>query len=269
MTVTASCPAPSRLHTLLIGLIAGFGGGLASLGGGTLLIPLLTGPAGLSSLEARGTALAVATVSAVTGTAVYAHGGRVDWLPLLWTGIPALIVAPLTARWSKQLPAVTLRRAFGVIVLIGGIVLLMLGEAQLAGFAHGWRDPYLLGVGLLAGTVAGVVGVSGGPVLAPLFVLGLGMPQALAQGTSLVTRLPATLTGLGENAREGNVCWGLLPTLVIGAFFGALAGARIALLLPEPVLRSVFGVLLILLGVYEILGRPGHPARHHHHDPYP
>ncbi len=257
------------LRGLWIGATGGFGGGLASLGGGTLLIPLLTEVAGLSALRARGTALAVALASAASAAFAYAHGGRVAWLPVVWTGVPALVVAPLAARWSRGLKEAALRRAFGGVVILGGAALLLVGHGFAAGFAVAWRDGYLVLVGVVAGAVAGVVGISGGPVLAPMFVLGLGMSQALAQGTSLVTRLPATVSGLWENAREGHVDWPLVPALALGAVGGALGGARLALWLPDATLRTVFAVLLMLLGIYEIAGRPRHRVRMRHHDPYP
>lgn len=73
--------------------------------------------------------------------------------------------------------------AVGLVAGVGG--LLVLFRDQLAGgFAmpEALRIPYLLSVGVLEGLVGGVVGISGGPILAPLFVLGLGMAQQLAQG---------------------------------------------------------------------------------------
>lgn len=260
-----------RLLSVIVGLIAGFGGGLASLGGGTLLIPQLTGFLRLNPLDARGTSLAVALINAMTGTVIYAAADRVAWSPLLWAGLPAMLVAPLASRLSINWPDRGLRIAFGLVVIFGGIALLAVGAKPPVGFARTFMDVYLIIVGLLAGAVAGIVGVSGGPVLAPLFVLGLGMPQALAQGSSLLTRLPATLSGLWENARERHVRWDILPWLAVGGLCGAVMGSRLALALPEHTLRILFAGLLIVLGLFEIFNRPGHhlPWHHHHHDPYP
>lgn len=243
------------LHGLWIGLAAGFGGGLVSLGGGTLLIPLLTGVLGLSALQARGTSLAVAVVTATTATIIYAHEGSVVWDPVLWTGIPALVVAPVAARWSRAFPDRVLKPIFGLLVIAGGIALLAVGHDVPHGFALEWRDPFLMLVGVVAGTAAGLVGVSGGPILAPLFVLGLGMPQALAQGTSMFTRLPATFTGLAENMHQHTVQWRLILPLALGAVLGAVGGAHLALSLPEHILRSVFAVFLLVLGLRELLNR--------------
>ncbi|OBS10534.1 sulfite exporter TauE/SafE family protein [Acidihalobacter prosperus] len=252
-----------------VGLLSGVGGGLASLGGGTLLIPLLTDLLRLPALDARGTALAVSLVNALAGSAAYAAGGRIAWAPLFWAGLPALLIAPLAARLSRDWRTRGLRIAFGLVVMLGGIALFAAGMTPPDGFARGWPHIYLLFVGVLSGAVAGVAGISGGPVLVPLFVLGLGMPQALAQGSSLITRLPATLSGLWENVREGHVSWHLLPWLALGGLIGSLLGARLALALPEHLLRWLFAGLLIALGLFEIMDRPGHRLSAHHHDPYP
>lgn len=257
------------VKSVAIGFVAGIGGGLASLGGGTLLIPLLTGLLRVDALDARGTALAVALVNAVAAGAAYASQGKIVWSTLLWAGIPSLAVAPLAARFSRNWPVRVLRIAFGAVVILGGVALLAVGTAPPHGIATDWSGIYLLLVGVFSGAVAGIVGVSGGPVLAPLFVLGLGMPQALAQGSSLVTRLPSTLSGLWENAREGHVRWSLLPWLASGGLVGALIGAHLAMALPEHILRMLFACLLVVLGLFEILDRPGHRIAAHHHDPYP
>ena len=244
----------SRIRSLRlsvgIGLVAGFGGGLVSLGGGTLIIPLLMGFAELDPLQARGTALAVAVITATVGSAVYAHGGAVDWNVALWVAVPSMIIAPIAAYASERLPRDELRAVFGLVVAAGGVLLILRDLWGVHGFVHGWEHSYLLLVGVLEGLVAGVVGVSGGPVLAPLFVFGLGMPQQLAQGCSLAARIPATLTSVWENWRLGNIVTPLLLGLVPGAIVGAVLGGRLALVMPAHALRTVFGGFLIVLGLH-------------------
>ncbi len=269
MTAMADCrPPPWKLAT--VGLVAGFGGGLASLGGGTLIIPLLSEWLGLDRHQARGTAMAVAGITALTGALSYASQGQVHWPTLLWTGLPAALAAPWAARisqhWSDQL----LRRLFGLVLLAGATALLF-HPGPGRGFADHWPHAWLLITGVVAGIVAGVLGVSGGPVLAPLFVLGLGMPQQLAQGSSLDARLPAIAAGLVEDHREGLVCWPLLPWLMAGDLAGVIAGTSLALTLPEAVLRRFFALLLVLLAFHEWADRPFHPHFQHRraHSSYP
>ncbi len=241
---------------LAIGLIAGLGGGLASLGGGTLVIPLLMGWLGMGPLGARGTAMALSLFSASTGAWIYARHGMLDLPVAAWVAVPSFVLAPLLAKWSEDWPAWRLKRAFGIVVVIGG-VLVIFREHLATGMVvpAAWTQGYLLFVGVVEGVVSGIIGISGGPVLAPLFVLGLGMPQQLAQGCSLAARLPAVISGTWENARLGNIHWRLVPALALGGMSGAWAGSRLALALPEHGLRTAFGLLLVGLGWHYLRAR--------------
>ena len=80
-------------------------------------------------------------------------------------------------------------------------------------------DLLLALAGFLAGAVGGVIGVGGGIIFVPALTIGLGLPQTVAQGTSLAAMLGAV---------------------------GAAAGALLALALPTGVLVRVFGVFLLL-----------------------
>ncbi len=117
------------------------------------------------------------------------------------------------------------------------------------------RPAYLIGIGIVEGLVAGSVGVSGGPVLAPLLVLGLGMPQQLAQGCSLAARIPAVLAGGVENFLHRHIRFPLLPGLIVGGLVGAWLGSRLALALPELHLRSLFALILLALGLHYLLSK--------------
>lgn len=243
--------ATKHFQAAMIGLVAGFGGGLMSLGGGTLIVPLLTGWAKLSQLDARGTALLVSIISAFTGTIVYALDAQVNWWVVLWTGSAALVTAPVAVHVSRHWSTGVLRSAFGIVASMGGILLIIKGMLLSHGFVPApLVTPFLICVGVLTGAVAGVVGISGGPVLAPLFVFGLGMPQQLAQGCSLAARLPSSISGSMQNFRHNNIRLRMLPGLAVGAVGGAVVGSKLALLLPEDTLRTLFGVLLIILGVF-------------------
>lgn len=254
---------PSNRHkkALIIGLIAGAGGGLMSLGGGTLVIPLLMGWLGLSPLAARGTALTVSLFTASIAGWVYAQHDMIDLQVILWVALPALLVTPMAAAWSENWPAAKLKAGFGLVVMAGGLMIIFRDQLTTSGMLpKDFQLPFLLAVGVIEGLVAGVIGISGGPVLAPLFVLGLGMPQQLAQGCSLMARLPAVLSGVGENWRQGNIHFHLIPALVVGAVTGAWLGSKLALSLPEHSLRIAFGILLILLGIHYLHGSRKTPA---------
>ncbi|RMD68887.1 MAG: sulfite exporter TauE/SafE family protein [Gammaproteobacteria bacterium] len=206
----------------------------------------------LSPWEARGTSIALGTFTAILGTLLYARGGMIQWSVALWVALPSLFIAPLAASWSERFSPTAMRRAFGAAVLLGGVALL-LKDLFPQGFGLP-SIPFLLGVGVLEGLVTGVVGISGGPILAPLFVLGLGMPQQLAQGCSLAARIPASLASTWENWRCRHIRFDLLPSLMAGSLLGTWAGAHIALHLPEPVLRTLFALVLMGLALRYLRG---------------
>ncbi len=250
------------LPTLAIGGIAGFGGGLASLGGGTLIIPLLMGWLKLTPIQARGAAMVVSLFSASTGAFIYARHGMLDLPVAVWVAIPSFFLAPFLAARTEHWPARRLKAGFGVVVAIGGLLVIFKDDIAAGAMVSGeWKTLWLLAMGVIEGAVSGVIGISGGPVLAPLFVLGLGMPQQLAQGCSLAARLPAVASGAWENARLGNIRWGLIPGLAAGALPGSWAGSRVALDLPEHGLRLLFGLLLIALGIHYLTGGGQHERR--------
>ncbi|MGV6817008.1 MAG: TSUP family transporter [Thiotrichales bacterium] len=93
---------PLPLKLFITGLVAGCGGGLLSLGGGTLLIPLLMGWGGFVPLEARGLAIATSLITAATGSWIYYQGQHMDFSVALWVAIPSVLITPLAAAWSEH-----------------------------------------------------------------------------------------------------------------------------------------------------------------------
>jgi len=119
-----------------------------------------------------------------------------DLSVVLWVAIPALLMTPLAAAWSEYWPAARLKAGFGAVVVLGGLLVIFRNLVTASALVpDNQQIPYLLAVGIIEGLVAGIIGISGGPVLAPLFVLELDIPQQLAQGCSLLARLPAVISG--------------------------------------------------------------------------
>jgi uncharacterized membrane protein YfcA len=114
----------------------------------------------------------------------------------------------------------------------------------------------LLGIGLLAGLLAGLLGIGGGVVLVPAMVLLLGFVQHLAQGTSLLVVIPAATTGAWTHHRRGRWTWRDAAALAAGGVLGALLGSLFALALDDDVLRRLFAVLLLVIAVRMLFVRP-------------
>ena len=106
-----------------------------------------------------------------------------------------------------------------------------------------------IAIGIFAGILAGLFGVGGGLIIVPALVLLLGFSQFTASGTSLVALLlPVGIGGVYEFYRSGkigspHIYGGLI--ISIGMFLGVYLGARLALSLPEIILKRLFCILLV------------------------
>jgi uncharacterized membrane protein YfcA len=100
-------------------------------------------------------------------------------------------------------------------------------------------------IGLLAGVVAGLLGVGGGALFVPALTLGLGLSQLDAEATSLLAIVPVALVGAWRQQGHGNVDVRIGVTLGVLACGGAAAGAALANNVPERALEIGFGLLLL------------------------
>jgi hypothetical protein len=105
-------------------------------------------------------------------------------------------------------------------------------------------------VGVVVGVFSGVVGIGGGILFVPALVWLLGMDQHRAQGTSLGALLaPVGLLAFLEYYRKGNADIRVAALLAVGFLVGAYFGADWAQMMPELVLRRVFAIALVVIGV--------------------
>ena len=107
----------------------------------------------------------------------------------------------------------------------------------------------LIGIGALAGVLAGLLGVGGGIIMVPLLVLAFGLDQKVAQGTSLAVIIPTAIVGTFTYARGRNLDWRIAVFVAVGALLAAFFGATLAQRLPSLLLKHLFAVLMILVGL--------------------
>jgi uncharacterized membrane protein YfcA len=119
-------------------------------------------------------------------------------------------------------------------------------------------------IGLLAGYLAGFLGIGGGFVLVPAltFILLKDASTApfaihMAVATSLATMLVTSLSSLLAHHRKGAISWPLVRSIAAGLMAGAILGAVIADQLESDALIRVFGLFAILAGLRLLLARPG------------
>ncbi|HTW82628.1 MAG TPA: sulfite exporter TauE/SafE family protein [Candidatus Sulfotelmatobacter sp.] len=85
-------------------------------------------------------------------------------------------------------------------------------------------DPRVVIAGLVVGLVAGVSGVGGSALLAPILILVLGVQPVVAVGTDLVYSVPTKLLAAIVHWRQGTVDGKLVGQLTMGGVVGAVAG---------------------------------------------
>lgn len=111
-----------------------------------------------------------------------------------------------------------------------------------------------LAAGVLTGILSGF-GVGGGTLLLVYMTLIAGLDQQLAQGINLLYFLPAGLMALPAHMKNGYVeKTALLPAISAGLVCAALA-AWIATGLDTGLLRKCFGAFLVLIGLWELMGK--------------
>lgn len=109
--------------------------------------------------------------------------------------------------------------------------------------------PRILGLGVVAGVMAGLFGVGGGVVLVPGLVLLAGLDQHRAHATSLAAIIVTAPAAIAPFAAEGAVSWAAAAALAAGAVVGAIGGADVMTRIPADRLRTLFGAFLIVMAV--------------------
>jgi uncharacterized membrane protein YfcA len=100
-------------------------------------------------------------------------------------------------------------------------------------------------VGVLAGVVAGMLGVGGGVLFVPGLVVFLGLTQVDAEATSLLAIIPVALAGAASQRRYGNFRGRDAVVLGVLAIPGAVAGVAIVNAIPERVVEVLFALLML------------------------
>ena len=102
-------------------------------------------------------------------------------------------------------------------------------------------------IGLLAGVVAGLLGVGGGALFVPALTIGLGLSQLDAEATSLLAIIPVALVGAIRQRTHGNVDLRTGVTLGLLGAGGAVAGAVVANAVPQRALEIGFALVMLLV----------------------
>ncbi len=260
------------LVTLLTaGAVAGTAAGLLGIGGGVIIVPVLSLVFAREGVDpevlikvAVGTSLATIVVTAISSIYTHNRKGAVLW-PLVKVMTAGVVAGSFTGAFiADMIPGYWL--TIGFIAFLGGVSIQMaIGNATSDRALP--SNAVLRGVSFIVGMVSALMGIGGGALHVPyLSYHGVDVRKAIATAATvglplaLASTLGFILTGLDESR---------LPPLSIGyinlpAFGGVVAasilfaplGAKLAHRLPPVLLKRIFSVFLFFLATrmaYELI----------------
>jgi uncharacterized protein len=251
-----------------IGIAVGAFGALLGLGGGILLIPLITTFLGVPIKTAIGTsALCVVATSSAAGAVYVGRGLTHNRLAMvlevattagaLAGGITAVLISPNL-----------LALFFGLILIYAAVNMRKLSKEDTTIIATGVLDtsyvdpqtgnevrygvrnlPAGMGASFFAGNISGLLGIGGGIVKVPIMSLIMGVPLRASIATSnFMIGITAATSAIIYYAR------GLIdPTIAVptalGVFAGAQIGTRLGGRLKSEKLKLVFQLVMLIFAI--------------------
>lgn len=194
--------ARSIIVLIVVGMLVGVLSGTFGIGGGTVIVPALVW-LGLSQRNAAATSTLAIVPTSISGVVSYATGGHVDWLAavLLFCG---MFVGGQIGSWLlSRLPELVLRWifvAFLVFVVINQLSFVPSRDHQIAMSVTTGICLALLGV--IIGTLAGLLGIGGGALAVPSLSMLFGASDLIARGTSLLAMFPNSITTSAANLKR-------------------------------------------------------------------
>ena len=259
------------------GAAAGFFGSLLGLGGGTLIVPLLTLVFGLPLLTAVGVSLVCVIVTSGASAGVYLERHvanlRLGMTLELFTATGALLGGLV----AFLLPERALEALFAGLLIYTSLAMARRGrapggpeeealvddedepddqffDASLSGPTYRVRRiPFGAAGSVGAGVVSALLGIGGGIVKVPVMHIVMGVPLRVATATSNLM--------MGITASAGAIIYlsrGLIDPYVasptaVGVFIGASIGSRVAHRIDVRILRGLFVAILLYTAVQMLL----------------
>ncbi|HEY9165808.1 MAG TPA: sulfite exporter TauE/SafE family protein [Candidatus Kryptonia bacterium] len=263
---------------MVVSLVAGFVGAMSGMGGGVILIPLLT----LFGMDIKH-AIAISIVSVIatsSGSASAYVRDRITNLKVgmfleMFTIVGALVGATITLSASRA-PLFIL---FGIVLLGSWVVLFMQKHETYHHVDHqdrfsGWLElkgeyfdyasnetisykgqkayyggPLMFG----AGFIAGLLGIGAGALKVLIHDLVMGLPPKVSTTTSNLIIGVTALAGTSVYLAAGLIDPALAAPVILGIVAGAFIGTRVLVRLTNRMVRLFFLVILAVLGIEMII----------------
>lgn len=106
-------------------------------------------------------------------------------------------------------------------------------------------------IGFVSGIISGM-GIGGGAILIPALVMITDISQQSIQGINLIYFIPTAIAALISHINDGNIEKKAIKPIVLYGLAAAAAGSFAAVSLDSDMLRKVFAVFLVFMGIMEL-----------------
>lgn len=236
----------AAILALLIGVSLGLLGG----GGSILTLPVLVYVVGVAPKDAIATSLLVVGFTSASALLTHARRGCVQWRVGAYFGGAGMLGAYGGGLVGRAIPATILLVGFALVMLAASLAMMRrrVEKAESAPVAH-VPAIRVLGVGLVVGSLAGLLGAGGGFLIVPALVVLTGLGMAEAVGTSLFVITLQSFAGFFGNLGHAVIDWRVAVAVTAAAIVGSLVGARVGARVPAAALRRGFAWFVLVIGV--------------------
>jgi len=258
---------PTELLLVLSGLVAGTFGAMLGLGGGILIVPILTLGFGLPLTAAVGTSLVCVNATSTGAAALNVRAGRADVRLGISLGAATVVGAASGGILAGVLPERVLAGLFSLLLAYTGSTMLrgLLnrstgrsaepdadptqpdGPGAPAYRTH--RLPLAWAGSLVAGNASGLLGVGGGIISVPLIRLLMEAPMRVAVATSNFMIGITAAAGAAAYLFRGEIDPRVAAPVVVGVTLGAGLGAALSARLRPAWLTAVFVLVVAYVAV--------------------
>ena len=231
---------------LPLGFVAGVIGSMIGLGGGFVMVPVLTFSGFVPTLAASDSLFA-AFSNSVASTVSYAKQKRIVYslgLKLALFAIPGTI---LGAYISDDVSSSLFKLLFGAVLVSSGVYIYL--RRKMESREHNLSKQimvFAVGASFFAGIISSLFGIGGGTVFVPLMVVAIGLSMKLAAPTSQFILMFVAASGMIVHSALGHPNYYEAGMLSIGSFVGGIVGSKLSTRVNEQKLRLV---VIIVLGI--------------------
>ena len=240
-----------------LGFIAGILGSIIGLGGGIIIVPVLTFM-GFSPTLAVSNSLFAVFSNSVGSTVAYSKQKRVEF-SLGWKlGLMAVPGTILGAFISSDLSSEIFKVLFALVLISSASYIFLKRKIE--------EKPvdvstillvFSAGASFFAGIISSLFGIGGGLIFVPLMVVALGISMKRAAPTAQFILMFASFSGLIVHSMLGHPDYYQALLLSIGAFAGGILGARLSLEIKENKLKIIVVIVLIAAAIKMIVDSTG------------